>query len=121
MIACEAADEAPLVSYHSGPKSQLWCIILNVMHVLKLRSVQCLVRLACGFYGHTIQYGCTGTVDSQLKKEMGLLHVNEDYKHRKQEHNSLENTDVRKCMTQEGRRWVKQSILWRARDLLLKD
>lgn len=42
----------------------------------------------------------------RLKKEMGLGHVNEDYKHRKQEHNCLEYTGLRKCETreeQEGR------------------
>lgn len=38
----------------------------------------------------------------RLKKEMGLGHVNEDYKHRKQEHNCLEYTGPRKCETRGG-------------------
>lgn len=41
-------------------------------------------------------------MDAGLKKEMGLWHVIGDYNHRKQEHNSLEYTDSRKCVTREG-------------------
>lgn len=72
------------------------------MHVLKLRSAQCLHCLACWLYGHPVHYGCASNVDTQLKKEMGLQHVNGDYNHRKQEHNSLEYADSRKCTAREG-------------------
>ena len=64
------------------------------MHVLKPRSAQCLCCLARVFHGHAVHYSCAGTVDARLKKEMGLQHVNGDYNHRKQEHNSLEYTDL---------------------------
>lgn len=67
------------------------------MHVLKPGSAQCLRWLACVFYGPTT----AGTVHAELKKEMGLEHVSGDYNHRKQEHNCLEYTDSRKCMTRE--------------------
>lgn len=53
------------------------------------------------FYGHALHYSCAGTVHAELKKEMGLQHVSGDYNHRKQEHNCLEYTDSRKCMTRE--------------------
>lgn len=72
------------------------------MHVLELRSAQYLHRLACVFYGHTVHYSCADAVDARLKKEMGLQHVSGDYNHRKQEHNSLEYTGSRKCVTREG-------------------
>lgn len=67
------------------------------MHVLKLRSAQCLHCLACTFYGQS----SAGSVHAELKKEMGLQHVNGDYNHGKQEHNCLEYTGSRKCMTRE--------------------
>lgn len=54
------------------------------------------------FYGHTAHYDCAGTQRAELKKEMGLQHVSGDFNHRKQEQNSLEYTDSRKCMTREG-------------------
>lgn len=86
-------DESLLVRLHSRLKSQLWCIILNVMHVLTPGPAQRLRCLACMLRGHSVHYGFTGTVRAELKKEMGLRHVNGDYNHRKQEHNSLEYTD----------------------------
>lgn len=95
-------DSSPLVCFHSRLKSQLWYIILNVMHVLRLRPAQCLCCLACMFYGHTVHYGRAVTEHAELKKEMGLRHVSGDYNHRKQEHNCLEYTDSRKCTTREG-------------------
>lgn len=68
------------------------------MHVLKPRSAQCLCCLACMFY----EQRSAGSVHAELKKEMGLQHVNGDYNHRKQEHNCLEYTGSRKCTTREG-------------------
>lgn len=66
-------------------------------------------------------------MDAGLKKEMGLWHVIGDYNHRKQEHNSLEYTDSRKCVTREGqedggresemRRRMKQSTGERERSV----
>lgn len=88
----------PLVCVHSRLKSQLW----YVMHVLKLRSAQHLSGSACMFYGWTVRYGCSGMVQAELKKEMGLQHVSGDHNHRKQEHNCLEYTDSRKCTAGEG-------------------
>lgn len=72
------------------------------MHVLKLRSAQCLHCFACVFYGHIVHYGRAGRVHAELKKELGLQHVSGDYNHRKQEHNCLQYTDSRKCTTGEG-------------------
>lgn len=54
------------------------------------------------FYGHAVHYDCAGTLNSLLKKEMGLQHVSGEYNHRKQEHNSLENTGSWKCLTRKG-------------------
>lgn len=87
------------------------------MHVLKLSSAQCLCCFACMFY----EQSSAGSVLAELKKEMGLQHVNGDYNHRKQEHNCLEYTGSRKCMTREGqedRERVRERM--RERYLLLK-
>ncbi len=110
-------DSSLLVCFQSRLKSQLWYIILNVMHVLRLRSAQCLCCLACMFYGHTVHYGCAGTAHAELKKEMGLRHVSGDYNHRKQEHNCLEYTDSRKCTSREGQEdWERKGEMDGAED-----
>lgn len=112
-------DSSWLVFLHSRFKSPLWCILLKVMHAFN--AGVCTVSVPARVYVEMTN--CTlrpcWKCACRLKKEMGLGHVNEDYNHRKQEHNCLEYTGSRQCITREGQEDSASAVM-RQRYLLVE-
>lgn len=108
MITWESRDSSPLVCLHRTPKSQLWSIILVVMHTLQLRPAQCLRCFACLFYEHNVQYGFASAAIQGWKRKWDIGTSAEIITIGNKNISVYSKACSRKCTTQKrsGRRWI---------------